>query len=70
MTQSFEEILAEAKRKEQRIKERERYLDKATYVPRFMDKVCWCGRKHVGYTKTCQQCRETTEKEIKIISGW
>jgi len=67
---NFEEIKEEVRRKQQRRKERDTYLDKATYVQRYMDKVCWCGRKHDGYTKNCKECRQMKEPELTMISGW
>lgn len=70
MSKTFEEIAEEVKRQKQWRKGRKAYLDQVAYVQRYMDKVCWCGRKHDGATKTCRQCRETKEPEITMYENW
>jgi len=66
----FAKMQEELKLKKAKRKVREAYLDKAGYMQRYEDKVCYCGRKHSGSTKTCRRCRDMREQEITIISNW
>jgi len=59
--QSFAEIQAEAKEKARRRKDRLEFLKTAGYQSRFLERVCYCGRKHNNYTRECTECAKIND---------
>jgi len=56
----FKEIAKESERDRKNLEKQEKYLKKnlrnILKKGRFEEKVCYCGKKHDGYRKTCDDC--------------